>query len=75
MEFEDRVTRERLLEESSDAVVEDEDDVNGWIDERAALSQAEREVLQTATRPVKMVLVKVSSNQCIEDNCQVLIID
>lgn len=61
MELEDRVTRERLLEEAGDDSAEDNDDVDGWIDERVALSQAEREGLRNATRPVKMVLVKVSS--------------
>ncbi|KAF9554477.1 hypothetical protein CPC08DRAFT_616191, partial [Agrocybe pediades] len=38
---------------------EAEDDVDGWIDEMAALSQAERNVLQESTHPVKLVLVKV----------------
>lgn len=52
MDFEDRITRERLLEESRDASVEDDDDdLNGWVDERAALSQAEHQVLEDATRP------------------------
>ena len=60
MEFEDHITQERLLEESRDASVEQDDDVNSWIDEVAALSQAEHEVLEKATRPVKVVLVKVS---------------
>jgi hypothetical protein len=63
MELEDRLTRERLLEDSSDGSVGDDDNVDGWVDERAALSQAEREDLQNTTRPVKMVLVKVSCNQ------------
>jgi hypothetical protein len=60
MEFEEHATREQLLEESGDASVEQDDDVAGWIDEMAALSQAECEVLQNATCPVKLVLVKVS---------------
>jgi hypothetical protein len=60
MELEDRATRERLLEECMDASVEQDDDVNGWIDEMAALPEAEREVVQNTTRPVKVVLVKVS---------------
>ena len=61
MEFEDRTTCERLLEESGNNAAEDDDDVDGWADEMAALSQAERDVLTESTRPVKMVLVKVSN--------------
>jgi hypothetical protein len=61
MEYEDRLTRERLLEEAGDESTAPDDDVDGWINERAALSQAERDVLDKATRPVKMVLVKVSN--------------
>ena len=60
MELEDRATREQLLEESRDASIEQDNNENGWVDEMAALSQAEHEVLRKATRPVKVVLVKVS---------------
>ncbi|KAF8961705.1 hypothetical protein BDZ97DRAFT_1610400, partial [Flammula alnicola] len=59
MEYEDRVTRERLLEEVDDGNAVPDDDVDGWVDERAALSQAERDVLDKSTHPVKMVLVKI----------------
>ncbi|KAF9537059.1 hypothetical protein CPC08DRAFT_612058, partial [Agrocybe pediades] len=38
---------------------EDDDDVEGWIDEMAALSVAEREVLAKSIRPVRKVLVKI----------------
>ena len=60
MEFEEHITKERLLEETNDNLGGKDDDVDGWIDEMAALSQAERDVLKNATRPVKIVLVKVS---------------
>lgn len=68
MEFEERATREQPLEESGDASIDQDDDLNGWIDEIAALSQAEREVIQNATRPVKLVLVKVSKTDRININ-------
>lgn len=60
MEFEERATRERLLEETRDDLSSEDDDVTGWINEMAALSRAERNILENTTRPVKMVLVKVS---------------
>lgn len=59
MDFEDKTTRDRLLEEAGEEELSLDDDVREWIDERAALSQAERDTLDKATRPVKMVLVKV----------------
>jgi hypothetical protein len=37
-----------------------DDNVDGWVDEMAALSHAEHEVLQGTLRPVKMLLVKVN---------------
>lgn len=61
MEYKDRVTRERLLEEVGDEDAVPDDDVDGWINEHAALLQAECNVLDKATWPVKMVLIKVSS--------------
>ena len=60
MEFEEHITKERLLEETDDNLGGKDDDVDGWIDEMAALSQAECDVLKNATHPVKIVLVKVS---------------
>ena len=59
MDFEDKTTGDRLLEEVGEDELSLDDDVREWIDERAALSQAERDMLDKATRPVKMVLVKV----------------
>ena len=59
MNFKDKTTRDRLLEEAGEDKLSINDDVRKWIDERAALSQAERDTLDKATRPVKMVLVKV----------------
>jgi hypothetical protein len=38
-----------------------EDNVDGWVDERNALSMADRDALDASVRPVKLVLVKVSS--------------
>ena len=37
-----------------------DDNVDGWVDEMVALSQAELEVLQDSLRPVRMLLVKVN---------------
>lgn len=41
----------------------EDDDVEGWVDEREELSLEDREALETSTRPVTLVLVlvKVSS--------------
>ena len=60
MEFEEHITKERLLEETDDDLGGKDDDIDGWIDEMVALSQAERDVLKNAARPIKIVLVKVS---------------
>jgi hypothetical protein len=40
---------------------ERDDDVDGWVDERNALSVADHEALDASVRPVKLVLVKVSN--------------
>jgi hypothetical protein len=60
IDLEERHTREALLEEIGDGELGLDDDGEGWIDEMAALSQAEREGLQKSLRPVQMILVKVS---------------
>ena len=39
---------------------DDNDDVEGWVDERNALSVADREELDASVRPVKLALVKVN---------------
>jgi hypothetical protein len=39
---------------------EEDDDIEGWIDEMELLSPAERAGLEESIRPVKLVLVKVS---------------
>ncbi|KAF8148648.1 hypothetical protein B0H34DRAFT_668441 [Crassisporium funariophilum] len=60
MEYEEHITQEHLLAETSpNADVPPDDDIDGWIDKCAALSQPEHKVLDRATRPVKMVLVKI----------------
>jgi hypothetical protein len=51
---------QREQEDADDA--DDADDNNdGWIDERNALSTEDHEALDASVRPVKLVLVKVSS--------------
>lgn len=57
--LEDLQTREALLEEAVTGETGTDDNVDGWVDEMAALTQAEREVLQDSLRPVRMLLVKV----------------
>lgn len=61
MDYKDRTTWEWLLEEAEDEELSLDDNIEEWIDEQTALSQAERDVLDKATRPVKMLLVKVSA--------------
>ncbi len=52
--------REATLESlESMAAGEDDDDIDGWVDEMAALSQPERELAQRAIRPMQLVLIKV----------------
>jgi hypothetical protein len=41
---------------------EDNDDVDGWVDEMEELDLDEREELDKSVRPVRLVLVKVSTN-------------
>ena len=60
IDIEDRQTRETLLEDAVTGEIGIDDNVDGWVDEMAALSQAEREILQASLRPVKMLLVKVN---------------
>jgi len=49
-----------LLEEAVTGEIGMDDNVDGWVDEMVAVSQAECEVLQETLRPVKMLLVKVN---------------
>ena len=46
---------------NTDSEIEDQndDDVDGWVDEMTLLSPAEREQVEEDIRPVKLVLVKV----------------
>lgn len=55
--------QEALLKDAKDDQEEGDDNLDGWIDEMAALSQAEREDLQKSIRPVCKVLVKVCNVQ------------
>ncbi|KDR81145.1 hypothetical protein GALMADRAFT_1122685 [Galerina marginata CBS 339.88] len=59
IDLEERQPREALLEEIGDDELGPDDDSEEWIDEMAALSQAEREGLQNTLRPVRMILVKI----------------
>jgi hypothetical protein len=63
IEFEEMVTvAER---DSKDGYNDDDDDDNnndeGWVDNREHISQEELEMLEEDTRPLKLVLIKVSS--------------
>jgi hypothetical protein len=53
-----RMQGEREDDDDEDDDLDENDD--GWIDEREALDVADREELDAAVRPVKLVLVKVS---------------
>ena len=66
IDLEERETREALLKDAGEDVPDD-DDNDGWIDETAALSQAERDVLEESLRPVKLILVKVSGQSQYKD--------
>jgi hypothetical protein len=65
IDLEDRQTREALLEDAVTSEIGADDNVEGWVDEMAAVSQAEREVLQKSLQPVRMLLVKVNLMICI----------
>jgi hypothetical protein len=47
----------------------DEDDMDGWVDERATLDKNECEQLDKSTRPVKLVLVKVATFSLLRQLC------
>jgi hypothetical protein len=46
--------------DDDDAVAVDDEDLDGWVDERAGLSTADRQALDKSLQPVRLVLVKVS---------------
>jgi hypothetical protein len=46
-------------QDDADGEVEDDDDLEGWVDEVEALTPGERENLNESIRPVKKMLVKV----------------
>lgn len=52
IDLEERQIREALLQDAGDDEIEADDITEGWIDEMAALSRAEREVLQESLRPI-----------------------
>jgi len=58
--LEDQQTHEALLKDVVTGEISTDDNIDGWVDEMAALSQAEHEVLQDFLRPVRMLLVKVN---------------
>jgi hypothetical protein len=49
--------------DGDDGEIQKDDDSEGWVDEVAALSPEEREMLEDDVRPVKMMLVKVSQRK------------
>lgn len=59
IELEDRAMQETLLADLDGEEVEVDDAVEGWVDEVAALSTAEREVVEKSLQPVRKMLVKV----------------
>ncbi|PPQ83573.1 hypothetical protein CVT26_004003 [Gymnopilus dilepis] len=61
LDIEEKETEEALLKDLAEGEVFERDDMDGWEDEMAALSQAEREVLLESLRPVKVLLAKVSA--------------
>ena len=56
IEIEEMETHGALLKAAGQDVPDD-DNNDGWIDEAAALSQAERDVLEKNLRPVRLILV------------------
>jgi len=47
-----------------DMEIEPDDDVEGWVDKMASLSPAKCKRVKGGIRPVRLVLVKVSYQQC-----------
>lgn len=63
IDYEEQKTREKLLQDLADGEELPEDDnVEGWADEMAALSIGERQAIETSLKPVKLILVKVSTS-------------
>ena len=60
IDLEEQQTHEALLEDVVTGEIGMDDNLDGWVDEMAALSQAECKVLQDSLRPVRMLLVKVN---------------
>jgi hypothetical protein len=46
--------------DDDDAVAVDDEDLDGWVDERAGLSTVDRQALDKSLQPMRLVLVKVS---------------
>ena len=61
MDEEERTTAE---ETDPDDNIEEDDEIEGWVDEVEELSSYERRELQREIRPVKLVLAKVSASTC-----------
>ena len=49
----------KCCEVNSDEGDEDDDNVDGWIDERANMTDEEKEELDEAVQPIHLVLTKV----------------
>ena len=62
LDIEEAVTqREREAADDEDDEDNEGDDVSGWNEERAKMSVADHDELDESTRPVRMLLIKVSS--------------
>ena len=67
LELEERLAIEATAQQMIDGVAiearkEPDDDVDGWVDEMAALSPSEQEELEENIWPAKLVLVKINSS-------------
>jgi hypothetical protein len=65
IDLEDQQMCEALLGDAVTGEIAADDNVEGWVDEMAVLSQAECDVLQKSLHPVRMLLVKVNPMVCI----------
>jgi hypothetical protein len=60
LDVEERISREGQSFEGEGDEDEDDDNLDGWVDVRAELSDVEREELDEGLQPVRLVLVKAS---------------
>lgn len=60
LEIEEALMRLMNVEDTAEGVNVEDDDVDGWVDERDGMTEAARRALDVNVRPVTLVLVKVS---------------